>query len=180
MTSILSLSFPEVKILLPKIHEDNRGYKYSYYSEKDFIDANINFKIKETYVYNIPKANTLYGIHYQIKNKEQQKLIRLLSGSGIDYVIDLRKESETFRKWISIEISAINQKQVLVPPGFGHLFRSTTDNVTMLFGIDEYFDSNYCCNISYKDPEIHLDIMNETFILSDYDEIAPLLKDSDL
>ena len=172
--------FPEVKIFTAVEKEDNRGIKYKTYSTDDLINIQINFTLKEALIYNIPKKNTLYGIHFQNYPKKQQKLISLVSGAGIDYVIDLRSESKNYKKWISVEISGENKKQVLVPHGFGHLFMSTTDNVIMLFKIDELFDTQYSRTLSYKDPAIALDIMNSNFITSDKDLNAPFLADCNI
>jgi len=171
--------FTEVKVFKFKEEIDNRGFKYKSFSEKEFSGINIDFKMKEEIVYNIRKKNTLYGIHFQNEPKIQQKIVSLVCGKGIDYVTDLRKGSKTYRKWISVEISGDNYKHILVPNGFGHLFRSTTDNVVMLFKIDEEFNSEYSRTISYKDPEIAFDIMNSRFIMSENDKKAPCLKESD-
>jgi dTDP-4-dehydrorhamnose 3,5-epimerase len=178
MITIENTIFPEVKILTSIENKDNRGSKYDSYSENDLINANIKFKIKEEIIYHIPVKNTLYGIHFQNYPKKQQKIISLVLGTGVDYVIDLRKDSKTYKKWFSIELNHTNQKQIVIPYGFGHLFRSITDNVIMSFKIDEYFDNAYSNSISYKDPEIGLDIMHEKFVLSRNDEMAPSLKDS--
>jgi len=171
--------FPEVKVFKFEEKIDNRGFKYKSFSEKEFLEMNIDFKMKEEIVYNIRNKNTLYGIHLQNEPKVQQKIVSLVYGKGIDYVIDLRKGSKTYKKWISVEISGDNYKHILVPNGFGHLFRSTTDNVVMLFKIDEEFDSEYSRTISYKDPEIALDILNRKFVMSENDKKAPCLQESD-
>lgn len=171
--------FPEVTVFSFEETADNRGVKYKAFSERAFSEMNINFKVKEEIIYCIPKKDTLYGIHFQNMPKAQQKIVSLVSGKGVDYVIDLRKGSSTYKKWISVEMSEDNHRQVLVPVGFGHLFRSTTDNVVLMFKIDEEFDPKYSRALSYKDPEIALDIMHRKFIVSDYDEKAPWLQQSD-
>lgn len=171
--------FPEVTVFSFEETADNRGVKYKAFSERAFSEMNINFKVKEEIIYCIPKKDTLYGIHFQNMPKSQQKIVSLVSGKGVDYVIDLRKGSSTYKKWISVEMSEDNHRQVLVPVGFGHLFRSTTDNVVLMFKIDEEFDPKYSRALSYKDPEIALDIMHRKFIVSDYDEKAPWLQQSD-
>ena len=168
--------FPEVQIFRFDGLEDCRGSKIRVFSEREYAAAGIDFIPKEEVLYHIPKKNTLYGIHYQFEPNPQQKMIRLIEGRGIDYVVDLRPESATYKKWYSVELSEENKLQVFVPRGFGHLFRSTQDNTVMLFSVDCDFDSG-SRTLSYRDPEINLDICNSDvdFIMAEKDKNAPRL-----
>lgn len=171
--------FPEVKLFRFEGLSDSRGSKIRLYSAAEYLENNIDFIPKEEIIYEIPEANTLFGIHFQNEPKPQQKMIRLISGSGIDYAIDLRKTSPTYKKWFSAELSSQNKKQILIPRGFGHLFYSTAPDTTMIFQIDCEFDKALSRSISYRDNEIALDISDKDFILAPKDEAAPFLKDSD-
>ena len=167
--------FPEVRIFRPDVAEDRRGTKYLSYG-RDFFRANdIPFSIKDEFIYSIPEANTLYGIHYQGGARPQSKLISLIAGSGMDYVIDLRRKSPSYKKWYSLRIDSVEKAHVFVPRGFGHAFYSLEPNTVMLFRVDESFDPDHSKAISYRDDQIDLDIRGESFILSDQDRNAPSL-----
>ena len=167
--------FEEVKLFRFDGLEDNRGSKIRLYSAGEYAAMGIDFIPCEEMLYEIPKKGTLFGIHFQGEPKAQQKMIRLVSGAGIDYAVDLRPESPTYKKWFSTELSAENKMQILIPRGFGHLFYSSTDNALMIFQIDQSFDKNLSRQISYRDPEINLDIKDRKFILAPKDESAPFL-----
>lgn len=167
--------FAEVKLFRFDGVTDNRGFKIRNWSREDFLQHGIDFAPVESVIYEIPKASTLYGIHFQLEPKPQQKLISLISGAGMDYAIDLRPDSPTFKKWFSIKLAATNHRQILIPRGFGHLFYSTVPDTKMLFQIDREFDPALSQSISYKDPEIALDIRDRDFIVSPKDTAAPFL-----
>ena len=167
--------FAEVKLFRFDGVSDNRGFKIRAWSTQDFLQHGIDFAPVESLIYEIPVAGTLYGIHFQLEPKPQQKLISLIAGAGVDYAIDLRPDSPTFKKWFSIELAATNRRQILIPRGFGHLFYSTVPDTKMHFQIDREFDPALSQSISYKDPEIALDIRDRDFIVSPKDAAAPLL-----
>ena len=167
--------FAEVKLFRFDGVTDNRGFKISTWSREDFLQHGIDFAPVESVIYEIPVAGTLYGIHFQLKPKPQQKLISLISGAGVDYAIDLRPDSPTFKKWFSTELSATNHRQILIPRGFGHLFYSTVPDTKMLFQIDQEFDTALSQTISYRDSEIALDICDRDFIVSPKDAAAPMM-----
>ena len=160
------------------IQYDNRGMEIPLYSKKEYDILGINTEFVETTIYQIESKNTFYGIHYQNNPKPQSKIIKCLKGCGMDYVVDLRKDSLTYKRWVSIYLSAKNNKQIFIPPGFGHAFLSIMNDTHLFFSIDEYFDPHYSGAISYKDPEIKLPIRCNSFIQSEYDKSAPFLKDS--
>ena len=167
--------FAEIKLFRFDGVKDNRGFKIRIWSHEDFLKHEINFAPVESVIYEIPVAGTLYGIHFQLEPKPQQKLITLIAGAGVDYAIDLRPDSPTFKKWFSVELAATNHRQILIPRGFGHLFYSTAPDTKMLFQIDQEFDPALSKTISYRDPEIALDIRDRDFIVSPKDAEAPLL-----
>jgi dTDP-4-dehydrorhamnose 3,5-epimerase len=176
LIEICKTAFPEVVIIKAHEQRDLRGSRYSNYIEADLLEHDVEFKIKQETIYKIEKPNTIYGIHYQCDPKPQQKLIGIIKGSGRDYVIDLRKKSASYKKWICIELNDKEHDQVLVPRGFGHLFRSIEANTILRFQVDEYFDDELNMAISYMDPEIQLDIIDMKCICSDKDREAPFLK----
>lgn len=106
-------------------------------------------------------------------------MIRCTRGAIIDTVVDLRKGSDTYNQWFSIELSAENKKQLFIPKGFGHAFLTITDDVEVQYKVDEYYSKENDRSIRFDDPEINIEWGVENPILSEKDLNAPLLKDSD-
>lgn len=179
MMHVEQTDLPEVCVYVPPLCQDKRGSKYLSFAADELRAAGVEFSIAEEFVYSIARRDTLYGIHFQNAPQRQARLVSLLAGSGVDYVVDLRRDSPSYCRWIAREISAAGREHVLVPPGFGHVFRSLEDNVMMLFRVDTPFDLQYSRTISYHDPQIALDIREREFILSEYDAAAPMLAQSD-
>lgn len=120
---------------------------------------------------------TLRGIHFQKGDKAQAKLVRCVRGAVLDVAVDLRHESPTYKKWVAVELSADNKKQLLIPRGFGHGFVTLTDEVEFLYKADNYYAPEADGGVRWNDPEIGVDWGVEEPILSAKDEKNPLLKD---
>ena len=114
MISFEQTPFAEVKLFHFDGVKVNRGFKIRTWSHEVFLKHEINFAPVESVIYEIPEVSTLYGIHFQFEPKPQQKLITLIAGAGVDYTIDLRPDSPTFKKWFSVELAATNHRQILI------------------------------------------------------------------
>lgn len=178
--TVTELEIPGVKIIEPKIYPDNRGYSGETFSVKDMKAAGINFDFVLDYQAFNAKKNTLRGIHFQNNPHPQTKLVRVLHGAILDVVVDLRKDSPTFKKWISHVISAENQKQILIPNGFGHAFVTLEDDTSVLYKFDDYYDGKLVRTIRWNDPEINIDWGGTDFIMSAGDANAVCLAQSDV
>lgn len=177
---VLSAEIQEVKIIEYDKRTDCRGFSYSTFNKKEMENAGICFDYTEEILYFSEKAGTLYGIHFQNAPKAQAKLLYCIKGRGIDYAVDLRKGSSNYLKWVSIELSADNRKQIYIPKGFGHVFISLEDRTRNVMRIDEPFNPLYSRQIAYNDPEIGIEYPVEIQILAPYDRNAPFLAQSDL
>lgn len=135
----------------------------------------ISFVCREQRIYHMPRKGTFYGIHFQTNAHPQAKLIYLLSGRGMDYVVDLRRESPTYRKWIVLELRGGDNRHVYIPQGYGHAFLSLEDNTTQLFTTDEHFYPGESKKIRYDDPKIGLSLPVEITAMSEGDRRAPCL-----
>lgn len=135
------------------------------------------FEIREQRIYTMPEANTFFGIHFQELPYPQAKLVAVLHGKGLDYVIDLRKESDTYRQWKTVELSAEKPLAVWIPAGFGHAFLSLEKDTVQFFAVDQHFVKGYSKEISYLDPEIGLKLPCENPVLSEADRHAPFLRE---
>lgn len=174
-----TLKLDGVKLLLPKYFEDERGYYCEIYSKRAFLEYGIDIDfVQDNHSLSVRK-NTLRGIHFQIEPKPQIKLVRCTKGKLIDYVVDLRKNSLTFKQWLAVELSEENRLQLLIPTGFGHAFLTLEDNCEFQYKTSEFYYPEYDRSIAWDDPDININWPVENPIMSLKDKKAPLLRDSD-
>ena len=118
-------------------------------------------------------------MHFQMDPMAQAKLVRVVAGAVLDVAVDIRKNSPTYLKWVSVELSAENKRQFFIPRGFAHGFVALTDNVELVYKCDNYYSKECDRSIKFDDPAIGVDRCSENPIISEKDANAPLLKDSD-
>lgn len=178
---VQELDLKGIKLIIPDYYEDYRGYYSETYSARTLKEQ---FGIDTVFVQDghsfTLKKNTLRGIHFQINPKAQTKLVRCTKGKILDVVVDLRKDSPSFCKWISVELNEDNKKQILIPKGFGHAFLTLTDNCEVQYKFDEFYEVKYDRSIAWDDPDIKILWGVENPIISQKDSDAPLLRNSDV
>lgn len=179
MIKVSHFGFQEVLLLEYPANEDNRGISFRTFSKRELIDIGITSDFVEEVLYCPNRKNTLYGIHFQNHPKAQAKLVYCTKGRMLDFSIDLRKDSNTYKKWACVELSSDNRKQVYIPAGFGHAALTLEDDSCIVFRIDEYFDSSLSRAIKFDDIDLNIDFGVTTPILSPKDQKAPYLKESD-
>lgn len=179
MLNVTPTQLPEVLVLEYALNTESRGLSYAVFSKSGLHAAGIAMDVVEENVYCPAKAGTLYGIHFQNNPMAQSKLLYCTKGRGLDFAVDLRKSSRTYKRWVCVELSAENRKQIYIPKGFGHAFLSLGDHTNVVMRIDEYFDSLYARAIAWNDPELGIDFPIKNPILAPHDIEAPLLRDSD-
>ena len=169
-----------VYIVEPKVFGDSRGWFMESYSAKVFQEHGLNYNfVQDNHSFSATKG-TLRGIHFQKGDSAQAKLVRCSKGAVIDVAVDLRKGSPTYKKWVAVELSAENKRQLLIPRGFGHGFVTLTDDVEFLYKADNYYDPANDRSILWCDEEIGVNWGVENPIISDKDSKAPKLCDSDV
>lgn len=167
----------DVYIIEPKVFGDNRGWFMESYSKEQFNKIGIHCDfVQDNHSFSALKG-TLRGLHFQLNPKAQGKLVRCTKGAILDVAVDIRKGSPMYKKWVAVELSAENKKQLFIPKGFAHGFLTLTDDVEVQYKADEYYAPEYDGNILYNDPEIGIEWGGSEFILSEKDKKAPLLKD---
>lgn len=160
----------------PILYNDERGFFLESFNKQKFekiIGYDVNF-IQDNHSKSI--KNVFRGLHYQINPKAQSKLIRVIKGEIIDFVLDIRPNSKTFGKYISVNISAENKKQLWIPKGFAHGFLSLYDDTEIVYKVDEYYSKECDRCIKYNDPDINLPIPDNV-IVSKKDLEGKLLKE---
>jgi dTDP-4-dehydrorhamnose reductase/dTDP-4-dehydrorhamnose 3,5-epimerase len=177
--NITKTDIEDVLIIEHRVFGDNRGWFTETYSKRIFKENHIDIDFVQDNHSMSAQKGTLRGLHFQTDPKSQTKLIRCTKGKILDVAVDLRRGSPTYKKWISVELSEENKRQMLVPKGFAHGFLTLTDEVEVQYKVDEYYAPECERSIRFDDPEIGVDWGIEDPILSEKDLKAPILKDSD-
>ena len=178
--NIIRTEIVDVLIIEPKVFGDHRGWFTETYSKAKFQELGIDVDLVQDNHSMSAQKGTLRGLHFQIDPKSQTKLVRCIKGKILDVAVDLRKGSSTYKQWVGVELSENNKKQLLIPKGFAHGFLTLTDDVEVLYKVDEYYAPECDRSIRFDDPEIGVNWGIEDPILSEKDLKAPLLKDSDV
>ena len=169
-----------VKILEYDVHTDCRGYSFLILDRLQLREAGLDFDFAQEIVYHTGKAGTLYGIHFQNAPKAQTKLLYCIQGRGLDYAVDLRSDSPTYLRWVCVELSAENRRQILIPKGFGHAFLALEDDTRNVMRFDEPFDERYARQVAWNDPRIGIEYPVREPILAPHDRAAKGLDETDV
>ena len=173
----LNTKLKDVYILEPTVFEDERGFFMESYNRKDFEEIGLNYNfVQDNHSLSI-KSGVLRGIHFQLNPKAQTKVVRCLSGAIYDVVVDLRKNSETFGKWVGVILTAGNKRQIVVPKGFGHAILTLVPNSEILYKVDEFYSPEHDRSLRWNDQDLNIDWPISNPILSEKDKNAPLLKE---
>jgi dTDP-4-dehydrorhamnose 3,5-epimerase len=168
----------DLLIFEPRIFEDNRGYFFEAYNEQVFAEAGIDIKFVQD---NQSKSSfgVIRGLHYQQDPFAQTKLVRVLEGKILDVAIDIRKGSPHFGQSFSIELSADNKKQLLIPAGFAHGFSVLSETAVVLYKCDRFYNKASEGGIRFDDPMLTIDwgIPKGQEVVSEKDIQLPIFKD---
>lgn len=177
MITVSETELDGVLIIEPKVFGDNRGWFMETYSRRDFENAGITAEFVQDNRSFSSKKGIIRGLHFQRNPMCQAKLLTCLKGEILDVAVDLRKDSPTYKKWISVKLTAENKKQIFIPKGFAHGFLTLTDDVEIMYKCDELYSPECDGGIRFDDPEIGVEWDVENPILSEKDKNAPYLKD---
>lgn len=178
--NVIKTELEDVYILEPKIFGDQRGWFTESWSKRTMEEAGFFYEfVQDNHSFSAQKG-TLRGIHFQADPFAQAKLVRCTRGAVLDIVVDLRRSSSNYRKWVAVELDAKNQRQLLIPRGFGHAYLTLTENTEFLYKADQFYSPEHDRSIAWNDPDIGIIWPIDQPSLSDKDRKAPLLKDSDV
>lgn len=177
---VTKTALPEVKILEPTYFEDFRGYFCETYSKRTLAEYGIHCEFVQDNHSLTLKKGTIRGIHFQNNPHPQCKLIRCVRGRILDFAVDLRKGSPTYKRWVSVELSAENHKQIWIPTGFGHGLITLEACCEVQYKVDEFYYSEYDRGIAWDDKEIGIDWGTDSPIISEKDANSPPLCKSDI
>ena len=170
-----------VWIIEPKIFNDARGYFFEAWNKADFEKhiGTVNFiqdnESKSSY-------GVLRGLHYQKAEYSQAKLVRVIKGKVMDVAVDIRKNSPTFGKYIMVELSEANKRQLFIPRGFAHGFLVLSDEAVFTYKVDNIYAPQYEASIKWDDEDINIEwpISETDVITSEKDLNGKALKDAEL
>ncbi|WP_428328455.1 dTDP-4-dehydrorhamnose 3,5-epimerase [Mucilaginibacter sp.] len=164
-------------IIEPRIFSDDRGYFYESYNKSKFTEAGIPVDfIQDNQSFSHKGA--VRGLHGQANPFAQGKLVRVISGRALDVALDIRKDSPTFGKHFSVELSGDNKLQLWIPAGFLHGFSTLEDNTIFTYKVNNYYDKASEIGVLWNDPALGIDwgVAPEDALLSPKDEILPDFK----
>jgi dTDP-4-dehydrorhamnose 3,5-epimerase len=150
---VVPTAIPEVLIIEPKVFGDARGFFFESYNARAFAQVtglDLNF-VQDNH--SRSARGVLRGLHYQLK-QTQGKLVRVVRGSVYDVAVDVRRSSPTFGRWVGVELSESNQRQLWVPAGFAHGFLVTSESADFLYKTTDYYAPEHERCIAWNDPAI--------------------------
>jgi dTDP-4-dehydrorhamnose 3,5-epimerase len=170
---------PGVYVIDPHVFGDERGFFFESFNEKWLDDLGITTRFVQDN-HSRSRRNVLRGLHYQIHHT-QGKLIRVVTGEVYDVALDLRRSSETFGKWVGVELSAQNKQMLWLPPGVAHGFVVLSEWADVLYKATDYYAPAFERTILWNDPD--LDIywpIQEEPIISDKDKLGVLFRHAEV
>ncbi|MFP9112546.1 dTDP-4-dehydrorhamnose 3,5-epimerase [Flavobacterium sp. RHBU_3] len=168
-------------ILEPRVFNDGRGYFYESYNKNTFkavTGLDVNF-VQDNQSFS--SKGVLRGLHYQIGDAAQAKLVRVVQGAVIDVAVDLRRGSATFGKHVAVELSADNKRQLFVPRGFAHGFVVLSDEAEFAYKCDNFYSKEHERGVIYNDAQLNIDwkFAGADLLVSEKDAILPALADAE-
>ncbi len=166
-----------VKLVIPKVFEDERGFFLESYKKSDFYNNGIEVEFNQDNHSKSTKG-VLRGLHYQKNPKGQAKLVRCIKGEIFDVAVDIRKNSHTFGRWVGEKLSESNKYMLYIPEGFAHGFLVLSDEAELIYKASNEYSKEHDRGILWNDPDININWgINYSPVLSEKDKHQPLLKD---
>ena len=178
---IVQTGLPGLLVIEPRVFEDDRGYFFESYQHERYIEAGI---VKPFIQDNESKsvAGVVRGLHYQLDDAAQAKLVRVIQGKVFDVAVDLRTGSPTFRKWFGLELDENNKKQLYVPRGFAHGFSVLSETAIFTYKCDNVYNKESERSINPFDTSLGIDwkLGGLAQIISDKDVNAPMFAEAEM
>jgi len=178
--NVISTDIPGVLIFEPKVFGDNRGWFMESFNQNTFdnlLGEHLPF-VQDNH--SLSKKGVLRGLHFQRPPHAQGKLVRVIEGRVWDVSVDIRKSSKTFGKWVGVELSSENKRQVWIPPGFAHGFLTLSDTAEFLYKTTASYHAPSERSIVWNDPQIAIEWPECSPLLATKDAAAPSLEKSEV
>ena len=156
-------------LIEPERKEDHRGFFARTWCQQEFEDHGLNSKLVQCSVSFNKKKGTLRGMHFQEAPFEETKLVRCTKGEIFDAIIDLRPNSETFKKYFSVILNEENRLMLYIPPGFAHGFQTMTDNTEIFYHMSQLYSPEHSRGVRWNDPAFGIEWPADERIIIDRD-----------
>ena len=182
MVEVRALELPGVYEVTPKRFGDDRGFFSETYNAAALAEHGLTMTFCQDNHSLSKPAGVLRGLHYQLPPFAQDKLVRVLRGAILDVAVDIRKNSPSFGKWLSLRVSAAAWNQILVPKGFAHGFVTLEPDTEVAYKVSQPYSREHERSIRFDDPDLAVDwqVAVAGLTLSEKDRAAPLLADAAL
>jgi len=175
----LALSIPEVVLLTPKKHDDDRGWFVETYNRRTLAAAGIDATFVQDNQSLSTQRGTIRGLHFQTAPHMQAKLVRVLQGAVYDVAVDLRAGSPSYGRWCAATLTAEEGQQIFIPAGFAHAFCTLAPDTMVAYKVDGYYARDCEGGLRWDDPDLAIDwpVAAADVHVSDKDARLPLLRD---
>ena len=160
-------------LIEPELINDNRGFFARSFCIDEFQANNLEFEIKQSNLSFNKDKGTLRGMHFQQEPFAEAKLVKCISGSIYDIIVDLRKESQTYKQWLGMELSSINRKMLYIPKGFAHGFQTLEDNVEVFYQMFEKYAPGFSSGVKWNDVSLSIKWPIPISVISEKDKSYP-------
>ena len=165
-------------IIEPEKFEDERGFFTRVWDREIFHSVGLNTNLIQCNISFNKLKGTLRGLHFQVKPYEEAKVVRCTKGSVFEVLIDIRKNSKTFKKWISVNLSAENYKLLYVPEGFALGFQTLEDNSELFYQMSQVYKPEYAKGIRWDDKTFNIPWPEMVSVISERDKSFPEFNES--
>ena len=175
--NVIQTDIPDVLIFEPKVFGDERGFFFESFNQKIFEEAVGRKVVFVQDNHSKSSKGVLRGLHYQVEPYAQGKLVRCIAGEVFDVAVDIRKSSSTFGKWVGVNLSAENKRQLWIPEGFAHGFITLSEVAEFIYKTTNYYHPESDNGIIWNDPELNIDWpLQSDIVLSTKDQKQPEFK----
>jgi dTDP-4-dehydrorhamnose 3,5-epimerase len=172
---IIETEIPDVKLVIPSVFRDERGYFMEAYRESSFKDVGINTNFVQDNQ-SLSGKGILRGLHFQAPPYAQAKLVKVVAGAVLDVAVDIRSNSPTYGKYVKQVLSIENMHQLYIPEGFAHGFVTLEENTVFQYKCGDYYNKESEGAIFWNDTDLNIDWGIENPMISEKDKEAPLFK----
>lgn len=173
----IAQAIPDLFLITPDLHEDERGVFRRSFCKGEFAKHGINFNVEQGNISENFKKHTMRGFHYQISPSKESKVISCISGALYNVVLDLRKDSEMYHKWVALEVSADNRESMHIPAGCANAFLTMEDNTIVHYYMGDSFSPNSYRGFRYNDPKFSVEWPCKPKVISEKDLTYPDFED---
>jgi dTDP-4-dehydrorhamnose 3,5-epimerase len=160
-------------IIEPEKLEDERGFFARSFCRNEFKEHGLNDNLAQCNISFNKSKGTMRGMHLQVPPKAEAKLVRCTMGAIYDVIVDLQKDSSTYKKHIGVTLTPENRKMLYVPEGFVHGFITLEDNTEVFYQMSEFYAPEFTIGYRWNDPAFNIDWPIEVKVVSDRDRDYP-------